>query len=153
VTSILDSLAEGATREKILRSYPSLRPEHIDAALAYAAELAHSSDVTMHPASKEPELISIEEAAELLGVRSVNTLKRWARDGLLEGSQVRGRVQVSRASVDRLLESALLTRQQEYERDLADVLDAFDAGDGPIPESELPHMGRAPWDSVATRKP
>jgi uncharacterized protein (DUF433 family) len=41
VTVILDSLAEGATREQILASYPSLLPEHIDAALAYAAELAH----------------------------------------------------------------------------------------------------------------
>lgn len=40
VTNILDSLAEGATHEKILRSYPSLKPEHIQAALAYAAELA-----------------------------------------------------------------------------------------------------------------
>ncbi len=38
---ILDSLAEGASRDEILRSYSSLRPQHIDAALAYAAELAH----------------------------------------------------------------------------------------------------------------
>jgi uncharacterized protein (DUF433 family) len=36
---VLDSLAEGTTKETILRSYPLLRPEHIDAALAYAAEL------------------------------------------------------------------------------------------------------------------
>lgn len=41
VTNILDSLAEGSSREEILRSYPSLDPMHIDAALAYAAELAH----------------------------------------------------------------------------------------------------------------
>jgi uncharacterized protein (DUF433 family) len=41
VTIVLDSLAEGSTKDEILRSYPSLRPEHIDAALAYAAELAH----------------------------------------------------------------------------------------------------------------
>ena len=40
VTNILDSLAEGASREEILKSYSSLRPEHIDAAIAYAAELA-----------------------------------------------------------------------------------------------------------------
>jgi uncharacterized protein (DUF433 family) len=40
VTNILDSLAEGASREQILASYRSLRPEHIDAAMAYAAELA-----------------------------------------------------------------------------------------------------------------
>lgn len=38
VTIILDSLAEGSSREEILRSYPSLKPEHIDAAIAYAAE-------------------------------------------------------------------------------------------------------------------
>lgn len=41
VTVILDSLAEGSSKEEILRSYPSLKPAHIDAALAYAAELAH----------------------------------------------------------------------------------------------------------------
>jgi uncharacterized protein (DUF433 family) len=41
VTVILDSLADGSTREEILSSYPSLSPAHIDAALAYAAELAH----------------------------------------------------------------------------------------------------------------
>ena len=40
VTNILDSLAERASHDDILRSYPSLRPEHIDAAVAYAAELA-----------------------------------------------------------------------------------------------------------------
>jgi uncharacterized protein (DUF433 family) len=41
VTVLLDSLAEGASKEEILASYPSLRIEHINAALAYAAELAH----------------------------------------------------------------------------------------------------------------
>jgi uncharacterized protein (DUF433 family) len=45
VTVILDNLAEGSSREKILGSYPSLRPEHIDAALAYAAELAHEEQL------------------------------------------------------------------------------------------------------------
>ena len=42
---ILDSLAEGSTKEQILRSYPSLAPEHIDAALGYAAELAHEEQL------------------------------------------------------------------------------------------------------------
>lgn len=44
-TNILDSLAEGSSREEILHSYPSLRPEHIDAAVAYAAELAHEESL------------------------------------------------------------------------------------------------------------
>lgn len=41
VTVILDNLAEGASKEEILASYPSLHAQHISAALAYAAELAH----------------------------------------------------------------------------------------------------------------
>lgn len=40
VTNVLDSLAEGATQEEILKSYPTLQPKHIEAAMAYAAELA-----------------------------------------------------------------------------------------------------------------
>ena len=45
VTNILDSLAEGASRDEILKSYPSLRPEHIDAAMAYAADLAREESL------------------------------------------------------------------------------------------------------------
>ena len=45
VTVILDNVAAGEPREQILSSYPTLRPEHIDAALAYAAELAHEESL------------------------------------------------------------------------------------------------------------
>ena len=45
VTCILDSLAEGASRDEILHSYPSLQPQHIDAAISYAAELAHEESL------------------------------------------------------------------------------------------------------------
>jgi uncharacterized protein (DUF433 family) len=45
VTVILDSLAEGESREAILRSYPTLQPLHLDAALAYAAELAREESL------------------------------------------------------------------------------------------------------------
>ncbi len=45
VTNILDSLAERCTHEEILASYPSLRPEHIDAAKSYAAELAREESL------------------------------------------------------------------------------------------------------------
>lgn len=39
MTVILDNLAEELGRDDILQSYPTLEPTHIDAALAYAAEL------------------------------------------------------------------------------------------------------------------
>lgn len=40
VSVILDNLAAGETTTDILKNYPSLREQHIQAALAYAAELA-----------------------------------------------------------------------------------------------------------------
>lgn len=40
VAVVLANLAAGLTPEEIVRSYPSLKPEAIQAALAYAADLA-----------------------------------------------------------------------------------------------------------------
>ena len=40
VSVVLDNLAAGESSERILDQYPSLKAEHIAAALAYAAELA-----------------------------------------------------------------------------------------------------------------
>lgn len=45
VINILDSLADGSSREEILKSYPSIKPEHIEAALAYAADLAREESL------------------------------------------------------------------------------------------------------------
>ena len=40
VSIILDNLADNDSEEDILKSYPSLSPEDIKAAIAYAAELS-----------------------------------------------------------------------------------------------------------------
>ena len=40
VSVVLDNLADGQTVETILDQYPSLKPEHVPAAIAFAAELA-----------------------------------------------------------------------------------------------------------------
>lgn len=40
VSVVLDNLAAGETPERILDQYPSLRAEHIPAAIGYAADLA-----------------------------------------------------------------------------------------------------------------
>ena len=110
---------------------------------------------TTNPTTSEPalELISPAEAATLLGITSKAMVTRWAREKILDGFNVGGWVKVSRASVERLIDSPVVPRQREHERDIADVLDAFDVGDEPVPESELPHIGRAPWDSGVAREP
>ena len=43
VSVVLDNLADGATPEQILASYPSLQPDDVRAALLYAADLARGS--------------------------------------------------------------------------------------------------------------
>ena len=47
VSVILDNVAAGVPREEILASYPTVKPADIDAALAYAAELARESSLAL----------------------------------------------------------------------------------------------------------
>ena len=48
VSVVLDNLAAGESAERILANYPSLKPEHIPAALAYAADLARERIVPIN---------------------------------------------------------------------------------------------------------
>lgn len=47
VSVVLDNLAAGEAPERVLQQYPSLRPEHIAASLAYAADLARERIVPL----------------------------------------------------------------------------------------------------------
>ncbi len=47
VSVVLDNIAAGMPREEILRSYPALKDTDIEAALAYAAELAREGTVDL----------------------------------------------------------------------------------------------------------
>lgn len=49
VSVVLDNLAEGVERDEILKGYPSLANEDIDAAIAYAAELTRERFVPLNP--------------------------------------------------------------------------------------------------------
>ena len=47
VSAIVDNVAAGIPRDEILRSYPTLKDADIEAALAYAAELAREGTVDL----------------------------------------------------------------------------------------------------------
>ena len=47
VSVVLDNLAEGLTPDEIIHSYPSLSRESVQAAIAYAAELAKECIVAL----------------------------------------------------------------------------------------------------------
>jgi excisionase family DNA binding protein len=95
-------------------------------------------------------VVTTGEAAKLLGIRSVNTVKRWVNDGLLNGLRLGSRVMVTRESVERLLESAVPERQRVWEEGLAEALAPFDAGDEQLAPSAATSRGRKPWESNGT---
>jgi len=47
VTVILDNLADGLSEAEILKSYPTLRPDDIHAAISSAADLASGRVITL----------------------------------------------------------------------------------------------------------
>lgn len=47
VSVILDNVAAGVPRGEVLASYPAIQSEDIDAALAYAAELAREGSIEL----------------------------------------------------------------------------------------------------------
>jgi uncharacterized protein (DUF433 family) len=47
VSVILDNVAAGIARAEILASYPAIKSEDVDAALAYAAELAREGSIDL----------------------------------------------------------------------------------------------------------
>jgi uncharacterized protein (DUF433 family) len=47
VSVVLDNLAAGETPEAILAEYPTLKPEHIPAAIGYAADLTRERIVPL----------------------------------------------------------------------------------------------------------
>ncbi len=106
--------------------------------------------VAAGPAQEDP-LMTTTQAAQALGVRSPNTIKRWVREGLLAGYRRGGRVLVSRSSVERMAQESALTRQHEYEAGLAAALATFDAGEDVADEDLIggTHRGRTPWSPGA----
>lgn len=47
MSAVVDNVAAGVSRDEILKSYPALQEADIEAALAYAAELAREGTVDL----------------------------------------------------------------------------------------------------------
>lgn len=51
VATVVGMVADGTTREEILKAYPDLKPKDIDEALRYAAEAVRERALPLRPAS------------------------------------------------------------------------------------------------------
>ena len=131
-----------ATRNELLRRGTTDLAAELDQAIA-----------ALQPSASEPAstLVTTGEAARLLGVASVNTIKRWVADGILDGFRRGGRVLVSRASVERMVHDSRLTVHQQRERELDQALAPFDAGDDLPAAAPATWDGRRPWATDVVR--
>ena len=91
------------------------------------------------------EMVTTGEAAKLLNVRSVNAIKRWAADGLLEGFRHGSRILISQRSIERVQDSPTVVDQRAFEAGLDVDLDPFDVGSERIDLE--PPWGRKPWET------
>jgi excisionase family DNA binding protein len=111
-------------------------------------ELRDQAASAEEPVLPRERLLTTGEAAELLGIRSVNTIKKWAIDGLLEGRRLGNRILITRESVDRLLRQPLVSDERKHEQEEESAWGPFDVGDQPVPSS-APWSGRKPWEGHA----
>jgi excisionase family DNA binding protein len=137
------------TVERLRETSDELKRRGID---DLARALDHAiTDLNSSPLLASANLMTTGEAARILGVRSVNTVKRWAADGILDGFRRGGRILVTRASVEALLNDARLARHKAREKELDEVLAIFDIGDEPLPPSEALWEGKKPWENHGER--
>ena len=96
------------------------------------------------------DLLTTGDAAELPGVRSINTIKRWVSDGLLSGYRRGGRVLVTRSSVLQMADAPTVAEQQAFEREIDAAAQPFEgSGSQSLPVSAT-WEGRRPWDRRAS---
>jgi len=99
------------------------------------------------------ELVTTGQAATMLGVASVNTVKRWIRDGALEGFRRGGRMLVSRDSVERLIGSSTVAEERAFEERLEAAIAPFSDEDleHEDPSESATWEGQKPWGGSLQR--
>ncbi len=93
-------------------------------------------------------LLTTAEAAAALGIRSINTVKRWVKIGYINGVQRNGRTMIPVSEVERIRDDDRVRAQRALSKLQEEIAD-FD-GDG-LTDEEMEGLrttrpGRPPWE-------
>ena len=132
-------------REEIERTLELLEASGAnDARVRAAAE-------TLRRALREAEtrhLLTTAEAAEALGIRSINTVKRWVKTGYVRGVQRNERVMIPVTEIERIWDDdrvrALRASSQLHE-EIADFTGPEGLSDDELAGLAAARPGRLPW--------
>jgi hypothetical protein len=80
------------------------------------------------------ELLTGQEAADLLGIRSSDIVYRWAEEGKVAFKSIDARIWFVRNSVEKLIGSQLIQDQRQFEAETDAALAPFDFTDEEIRE-------------------
>lgn len=123
-------------RSELLSAQEQLRAGNYE---AVEESIAHALE-GLEPA----RLLTISEAAGLLGLRNVNTVELWHRNGFLHGVERNRRVLIPVSEVERVLDSERV-RALRRSAELHDLIGEL-GGETDLTDAELALLGRSPPD-------
>lgn len=93
-------------------------------------------------------MLTTTEAADLLGIRSKNTIKAMVRRGQIAATMVGARHMIPMTEIVRLQAGPMIAELQTIERDYRDM--AFPGSDDPVSDEEMEsiredRVGTLPW--------
>jgi excisionase family DNA binding protein len=93
-------------------------------------------------------MLTTTEAADLLGIRSKNTIKAMARRGQIGAAIMGNRYMIPMAEIIRLQDEPVIHELHAIQRDYAHM--AFPGSDDPVSDEEMEsmregHTGTLPW--------
>jgi hypothetical protein len=136
-------------REEIVRTLDLLEASDTsDARVRAAAE-------TLRRALRDAEarhLLTTAEAAEALGIRSINTVKRWVKTGYIHGVQRNERVMIPISEIERIQDDdrvRTVRASSQLHEEVADLSGPEGLSDDELEGLVSARPGRPPWSLKA----